>query len=100
MRADVRQRVFELDLRESRNKELTIDDFAEKAPEPPMRDTRNIEEAGHCWTAEYVHLDAMSRLYLGSLFRGFESYLRVPLGLLLKPVIFPDTTNETMTTKE
>ena len=43
-RADARQREFELDSKKSRKRESTIDDYAEKAPEPPMRDARSVDE--------------------------------------------------------
>ena len=65
MRADARQREFELDLRKSRNKELTIDDFVEKAPEPPMRDVRRIEEVLG-WTVYATHAVRASALMVGT----------------------------------
>ena len=65
MRADARQREFELDLRKSRSKELTIDDYAEKAPEPPMRDVRNVEEVLG-WAVYATHVVRASALMVGT----------------------------------
>ena len=44
-----------------------------------------FEEVGHSWTARRIRLGTVMSL---------------PQVLLLKPVIFPDTTNETMTMKK
>ena len=65
MRADARQREFELDLRKSKNKDLTIDDFVEKAPEPPMRDVRNIGEVLG-WAVYATHAVRASALMVGT----------------------------------
>jgi len=65
MRADTRQREFELDLRKSKNKDLTIDDFVERAPEPPMRDVRKIEEA-QGWEVYATHAVHASALMVGT----------------------------------
>lgn len=64
-RADARQREFRLDSKKSKNKNLTIDDFAEKAPEPPMRDVRGIEEAPG-WTIYATHGVRASALMIGT----------------------------------
>jgi len=64
-RADVRQREFELDSKKTKNKELTIDDFAERAPEPPMRDMRSIEEVPR-WTIYATHAVRASALAVGT----------------------------------
>ena len=65
MRADARQREFELDLRKSKNKDLTVDDFAERAPDPPMRDVRNIEEV-QGWAVYATHAVRASALMVGT----------------------------------
>ena len=65
MRADARRREFKLDSRKSRNKDLTIDDYTEKAPEPPMRDVRNIEEVPR-WTVFANHEVRASALMVGT----------------------------------
>jgi len=65
MRADARQREFALDLRKTKNKELTIDDYAEKAPEPPMRDVRSIEEVVG-WAVYATHTVRASALMVGT----------------------------------
>jgi len=65
MRADGRQREFELDLRKSKNRELSIDDFAERAPEPPMRDVKNIEEVLG-WAVYATHAVRASVLMVGA----------------------------------
>lgn len=64
-RADARQREFELDSKRSRNKELTIEDYMERAPEPPMRDVRNIEEVSG-WTIYASHGVRASALMVGT----------------------------------
>lgn len=64
-RADARQREFKLDSRKSKNKDLTIDDYAERAPEPPMRDMRNIEEVPK-WTVFATHVVRASALMVGT----------------------------------
>jgi hypothetical protein len=63
-RADARQREFELDLKKSRNRNVTIDDFSEKAPEPPMREVRNIAEVP-TWTIYATHEVHASALTVG-----------------------------------
>ena len=65
MRADARQREFELFSKKSRNKELTIDDYTEKAPEPPMRDIRKIEEVLG-WAIYATHVARASALSVGA----------------------------------
>lgn len=64
-RADARRREFELDSKKSRNKELTIEDYLEKAPEPPMRDVRSIEEVLG-WTIYATHAVRASALMVGT----------------------------------
>lgn len=64
-RADARQREFQLDLKKARNKEMSIDDYAEKAPEPPMRDVRGIEEVPG-WTIHATHVVGASALMVGT----------------------------------
>lgn len=64
-RADARQRMFELDLKKSKNRERTIDDFAEKAPEPPMRDVRSVDEVPR-WTIYATNAVRASALMVGA----------------------------------
>ena len=64
-RADARQREFELDLRKSKSKELSIDDYAEKAPEPPMRGIKNVEEVPG-WMVFANHVVHASALMVGT----------------------------------
>jgi hypothetical protein len=64
-RADARQREFELSSKKYKNKELTIDDFAEKAPKPPMRDVRKIEEVPG-WAIYATHAVHASALMVGT----------------------------------
>ena len=64
-RADARQREFELDSKKSRHKELTIDDYAESAPEPPMRDVRSIDEVPK-WTVYATQAVRASALMVGT----------------------------------
>lgn len=63
-RADARQREFELDSKKSKGKELTIDDYAERAPEPPMREVRDIQETPG-WTIYANHAVSASALMIG-----------------------------------
>ncbi|KAF9787152.1 hypothetical protein BJ322DRAFT_1107230 [Thelephora terrestris] len=64
-RADARQREFELNSKKARNKGLTIDDYPERAPEPPMREVRNIEEVPR-WTIYTTHTVGASALMVGA----------------------------------
>jgi len=64
-RADAMKREFELDSKKSRNKELTIDDYSEKALEPPMRDVRSVEEVPG-WTIYATHVVRASALMVGT----------------------------------
>ena len=64
-RADAKQREFELDSKKSRNKGLTIDDYPERAPEPPMREVRDIEEVPR-WTIYTTHAVSASALMVGA----------------------------------
>lgn len=64
-RADARQREFELDSKKSKNKELAIDDYAERAPEPPMRDVRSIDEVPR-WTIYANNTVNASALMVGT----------------------------------
>jgi len=63
-RTEAREREFKLDLRKSRSKELSIDDYMEKAPEPPMRDMRNIDEVPG-WSIYATHAIRASALMSG-----------------------------------
>ena len=64
-RADARRREFELDSKKSKNKELTIEDYAERPPEPPMRDMMGIEEVP-VWTVYANHAVRASALMVGA----------------------------------
>ena len=64
-RADARRREFELDSKKSRNADSTIDNYAEKAPEPPMRDVRDIEEVPG-WMIYTTHAIRASALMVGA----------------------------------
>lgn len=64
-RADARQREFRLGSKKSKNKELSIDDYAEKAPGPPMRDVREIEEVPR-WAIHATHAVRASALMVGA----------------------------------
>jgi len=64
-RADAKQREFELDSKKSKNKGLTIDDFTESAPEPPMRDVRSVDEVPR-WTIYATHAVRASALMVGT----------------------------------
>lgn len=64
-RMDARQREFELGSKKTRNRELTVDDYAEKAPEPPMREVRNIEEVPR-WEVHATHEVSASALMVGA----------------------------------
>ena len=64
-RTDARQREFQLDLKKTKDKNSTIDDFAEKAPEPPMREMRDIKEVPG-WTIHAIHVVSASALMVGA----------------------------------
>ena len=64
-RAEARRREFQLESKKTRNKEWTIDDFAERAPEPPMRDVRDIGEVPR-WTIHAIHVVNASALMVGA----------------------------------
>ena len=64
-RADARRREFELDSKKTKNKESTIEDYSEKAPEPPMRSFRSIEEVSG-WTIYATHAVRASALMVGT----------------------------------
>jgi len=59
------KREFELDSKKSRSKELTIDDYSERAPEPPMRGVRSVEEV-QGWTIYATHVVRASALVIGT----------------------------------
>ena len=63
-RADAREREFLLDSRKTRKKEVAIEDYAEKAPGPPMRDVRDIEEVPG-WAIHATHTVGASALMVG-----------------------------------
>jgi hypothetical protein len=63
-RMDARLREFQLDSRKARDKEPALKDYAEKAPDPPMRDVRDIEEVPR-WSIHATHTVNASALMVG-----------------------------------
>lgn len=64
-RAEAREREFELDSKKSKNKKSTIDDYAERAPEPPMREVRDVGEVPG-WAIYATHTIRASALMVGA----------------------------------
>ena len=63
-RADARLREFRLDSKKTRNREPSIDDYSETAPEPPMRDVKDVEEVPG-WAIHATHTVSASALMVG-----------------------------------